>query len=594
MKKIYLLFTLLMSLASVGQPIITMIADGDESGGTPEVLEIYAKGTVDFTQYSLQNQTNSNTSWGNTYDLSPLGTITDAFVYIYNNKQNANDPFAANFPSVTTNKLDVTGLNILNLNGDDRIRIIETASTTVIDTYGVDGEDGTGKTWEYKDGYSKRNNGTGPDAVFVPANWEFHNGALDGHGAVQDGTKYEDIIGIGTYTPSTSAVPSIAITSPADGRNYNPETTQVSVSLSVTNFNVAQPSNGDGYIIYEFDNDAPVNKYDTNDIVLTGLTPGVHLIKVQLVDNAGAPLNPPATAQAEFTIKSYTVVANLTELRAGTIGDYYSVTGEVFVIGGQQTNNGTLQAFLQDNSAPGNEPAGIMVFDKDHVVTISPNLYDGLTNVKGMLSEFKGVLQIFPTIDPSINSTGNAPIDPQVITTTELNDHGENYESELIKIENGTIQNPDTDANFVQNKNYNFDGPSGVATVLRVFFHDLAGQPIPNSSVDATGIAGEYNGTRQFYPRDINDIVAHAAAVSQNNIEGLNIYPNPVNDGNIYISSDNPIAKKVIIYSITGKQVFSREVENGQAISIRNLKTGLYLVKVIEDHKTAVQKLMVK
>ena len=52
MKKITLLFTLMISMISLGQtPIITMISDGDCYGGTPKVVEIYAQGTVDFSNY---------------------------------------------------------------------------------------------------------------------------------------------------------------------------------------------------------------------------------------------------------------------------------------------------------------------------------------------------------------------------------------------------------------------------------------------------------------------------------------------------------------------------------------------------------------
>ena len=93
MKKFYLLMMLFITSTVMGQtPIITMILDGDCSGGNPKVLEVYADGAVDFTNYSLEKQSNGGT-WGTTYDLSPIGTITDDFVYIY-----SDDPvFATEF-----------------------------------------------------------------------------------------------------------------------------------------------------------------------------------------------------------------------------------------------------------------------------------------------------------------------------------------------------------------------------------------------------------------------------------------------------------------------------------------------------------------
>ena len=83
MKKIYFLAVLFLTSTLMAQtPIITMIMDGDCSGGMPKVLEIYAQGNVDFTNYSLEKSANGGT-FGNTFDLSALGTLTDEFAYVH-------------------------------------------------------------------------------------------------------------------------------------------------------------------------------------------------------------------------------------------------------------------------------------------------------------------------------------------------------------------------------------------------------------------------------------------------------------------------------------------------------------------------------
>lgn len=41
----------------------------------------------------------------------------------------------------------------MTINGDDRIRIIENENSIVIDQYGIDGVEGTGAVWEYKDAF---------------------------------------------------------------------------------------------------------------------------------------------------------------------------------------------------------------------------------------------------------------------------------------------------------------------------------------------------------------------------------------------------------------------------------------------------------
>lgn len=202
MKKLYfLLLTVLITTASFGQtPIITAIVDGDCSGGTPKLLEIYALGTVDFSLYSIENQTNANTTWGSTQDLSTLGTVTDGFVYV-----TASSDFTfltPNFPSIGSSPVLVS--STMNLNGDDRIRIIETATTTVIDQYGVENVDGSGQSWEYTDSYAKRNNTTGPDGGFIESNWTIAGAAaLDNEGTCQSGNTFESIMGgIATFTYS--------------------------------------------------------------------------------------------------------------------------------------------------------------------------------------------------------------------------------------------------------------------------------------------------------------------------------------------------------------------------------------------------------
>src|SRR5690606_2699309 len=168
MKKIYFLFTFLITALSFGQtPIITAILDGDCTGGNPKLLEIYADGAVDFTLYSLQNQTDAGTTWGATQDVSSFGTVTNDFVYITTSGSTA--ALATEFPSLSSASLLQS--NTMNLNGNDRVRIVLTSDTSVIDQFGAEATDGTGTAWDYADSYAKRIDGTGPDAGFTEANW---------------------------------------------------------------------------------------------------------------------------------------------------------------------------------------------------------------------------------------------------------------------------------------------------------------------------------------------------------------------------------------------------------------------------------------
>ncbi|SEK28852.1 Por secretion system C-terminal sorting domain-containing protein [Aquimarina amphilecti] len=251
MKKLYFLcFTLVISLTSFGQtPIITTIVDGDCSGGNPKLLEIYADGMVDFSLYSLENETNENTTFGNTLDLSGLGTVTDGFVYV--TTTGSATSIASEFPSLASANVITSGT--MNLNGDDRVRIILNSSGATIDQYGVDGTDGTGTTWEYTDSYAKRVDGTGPDAGFTEVNWTIPgSGTLNTLGTCQGGTDtFETLMGgIGTYSTTVSTTPTINVSGAVSGLDYfeangpsNEGTLTVSGLNLTTDLTITAPTN---------------------------------------------------------------------------------------------------------------------------------------------------------------------------------------------------------------------------------------------------------------------------------------------------------------------------------------------------------------
>lgn len=81
--------------------------------------------------------------------------------------------------------------------------------------------------------------------------------------------------------------------------------------------------------------------------------------------------------------------------------------------------------------------------------------------------------------------------------------------------------------------------------------------------------------------------------VKQSAIAGLDIYPNPVSNGTFYITSNSSEEKSVVVYDTLGKQVLSTKTSNS-AVNVSNLSGGVYLVKVIEDGKTATRKLIIE
>lgn len=81
--------------------------------------------------------------------------------------------------------------------------------------------------------------------------------------------------------------------------------------------------------------------------------------------------------------------------------------------------------------------------------------------------------------------------------------------------------------------------------------------------------------------------------VQQNSISGLKVYPNPVTKGNLFITSDSNESKQVVIFDVLGKQVVKTTVTN-QPISVSALNSGVYIVKITEEGKTATRKLVIQ
>jgi len=574
MKKLYSLLTLLMVGVTFSQtPIITAIMDGDCPGGSPKVLEIYANGTVDFTQYTLENQTNASTEWGNPQSLADFGTVTNDFVYVY---VDSTDPevLTTEFPNASP----ALESNTMNLNGDDRVRIVN-ASSTVIDVYGVDGVDGTDQVWEYTDGFAKRINGTSASATFNAADWTYGKGEFDGQGACQGGTIFQTVMGgIGTYTTSGSEEPMLSILSPANGVTLPLGTTDVEIEFAVSNFTVGNPggSGVDGHIHYTVDGGGVVMYYSTDPIQLTDLSIGEHTVELMLVDNSHNPISPEVSASVTFTIPDANTVANIGELRAGaTDGTIYTLTGQALVTFTQTYRN---QKYIQDSTA------GILIDDPSNVLAMAYVSGDKIANITGTLTTFNGILEFVPSqAGGAPVSSGNA-VNYQIITIADFMANPTNYESELIAF--ADVAFADAGGTFVTATNYEISQGSDV-TELRTSFFDVEaiGQTIP-ATANVVTIGGRFNDTPQV---GLVAIVDHLGVKDMNtaNVTMTTVWNNTAT----FSAKGNATIE---IFNLNGQLVQKANGSNSFNVNVSGLTKGVYVVKVTVDGKASVQKAVKK
>lgn len=76
-------------------------------------------------------------------------------------------------------------------------------------------------------------------------------------------------------------------------------------------------------------------------------------------------------------------------------------------------------------------------------------------------------------------------------------------------------------------------------------------------------------------------------------IEGLNLYPNPVSNGKVFITSKNDLDKEITIFDVLGKKVLQTTLSSRE-LGISNLSPGVYIIKINEGEATATRKLIVK
>jgi len=83
------------------------------------------------------------------------------------------------------------------------------------------------------------------------------------------------------------------------------------------------------------------------------------------------------------------------------------------------------------------------------------------------------------------------------------------------------------------------------------------------------------------------------ASVRENDIPGFNMYPNPVTDGVLTISTFSNADKEIQIFDILGKRILSTTLK-GKELNVSTINSGIYILKILEEGKTATRKLVIK
>lgn len=113
------------------------------------------------------------------------------------------------------------------------------------------------------------------------------------------------------------------------------------------------------------------------------------------------------------------------------------------------------------------------------------------------------------------------------------------------------------------------------------------------SGVD--GLEGGTDNASVTTPFPIGTYTNGTASVSRNDIDGFTTYPNPVTNNKLTISTLSTNNKQVSIFNVLGKKVLSTNFSGTKSnVDVSEISSGIYILKVTENGKTATKKLVIK
>ncbi len=228
MRKLTIAFSVLLTLlafarAATAQDIIlTGVIDGPLTGGVPKAVELFVLDQIDdLSVCGVGSANNGGGTDGEEFTFPAISVPGGSFLYVTSQ--------AEGFLSFFGFDADFTS-GAVNINGDDAIELF--CNGLVVDIFGDIDVDASGTAWDHVDGWTYRNDNTGPDGnTFILANWSFSGiNALDGETTnATAATPFP----IGTFaTLGGDAAPRVISTAPADGDSGVAPNTDIQVTFN--------------------------------------------------------------------------------------------------------------------------------------------------------------------------------------------------------------------------------------------------------------------------------------------------------------------------------------------------------------------------
>ncbi|MCT4665319.1 MAG: lamin tail domain-containing protein [Flavobacteriales bacterium] len=546
-----------------------------EGSGQNKALEIFngSGSSIDLGNYAVLYGYNGN-GWTDTLTF-PMGTtVADQDVYVIANSQATTDIL-----NVADTTFSYNQSTVASFNGDDgRGLAIRTAPNTytILDIIGNPNED-PGSAWDLANGNNATSNNT------ITRLSSITTGSLDtaswtaGTNAEWNIHPSNTFTFLGQHTMGVTTQPNINFqANNTVNKGYLASQLPSQETFAIDTANVPAGALMAAYIINPDLSKDTILPLSSTELELSVTMFGTYKMHAALVNPLNASIIKVDTLEFNANQLTIDTVADIAALRSGTIGDYYTLSGEALITYMNASRN---QKYIQDATG------AIVIDDPAGTITTSFDRYDGIKNLTGKLKEYGNFLQIEPTENITASSTGNT-FTPEVITIADYRADEEAYEAECVTFEGAKFET--TSTTFAEKKNYDLI-QNGDTANFRLSFKNLdyKGWDIPTVKVNITLIPTQTFNFLNVTSRDSNDIELLNTSLEELG-EEANLYPMPVRDElNVEFTSEKE--RRIVIYNALGAMVLNTKTyEMKTVIDVSALTPGMYTL-VVSDKVTAKQ-----
>lgn len=297
----------------------------------------------------------------------------------------------------------------------------------------------------------------------------------------------------------------------------------------------------------------------------------------------------PKTTNGPVTVVGALIVNQTTSATGLTLSGDLTVNGSLsFLLGRINTGSSTLTIGASGTIAGAAQSTGWIVgnLKKLTAASASPSYTYAIgdaTNYTPLVLTFSGVSSTAGGLTASIN-TGDHP---QIATSGLDSAKGVNRS---WTVTNDALTNFGTYNAIFSYASTDNDAATTPANYLVKLYNGSAWSSITKSgaSTDAATIATAVASFGEFAIGEVDLFLG----INSNESKVMTLYPNPVNEGVLYISSNNDNKKSIEIFDLAGKKVFSSSVNSNQ-VDVKSVNAGIYFAKVTSDNQTVVQKIVI-